>query len=724
MSRHRPHRQRSAAKGRKHRQRYRSVSQTMALTMALTTSTALAQDNQRDETFVLPMVDVQERRTTYVPSAVGLSQLPQPVRDIPQSITVIPQEMLQEQGATSFREALRNVTGISLSAGEGGGAQGDNLTLRGLSARNDFFLDGIRDQGSYTRDIFNIESIEVLKGPSAVLFGRGSTGGGINQISKAPQLAPLYSGSLSIGNGLLLRGTADIAHPLTSTTALRANLMVHQEQVVGRDEITLQRFGLAPSIAFGLGTPTQLTASYMLQSEDNLPDYGLPFLFGTPAPVERSNFYGLVEEDYERTRLHVATLRLDHRFSPQLRLRSTLRYSTTTRKAVVTTGLGIVGTPTPDTPLEAISVTRTRPGRETQESIVSHQTTLTADFATLGMKHTLVTGLDLAHETFKALRFTYNAVPPANLLRPETRPATSRVTRTVTARTDTTTTSVGFYAVDQVRLLPQLDLIGGLRWDSFTADFDERITNAHFARTDQQVSYRAGLVFRPTAAQSYYASFGTSFNPSAEALALAVNNANTPPEENRNVEIGAKIGFLEDTISLQGAVFRLDKTNARTTDPATQLQVLQGAQRVQGFEIGVAGRFLPRWNLSAGYTYLDSKILTSRDLQNNVPIQGKTLQNTPRHSVTLWTTYDLDDAWQLGSGVTYVGERFANNSNTNRVPATIRWDATVAYQLSKQIQLRLNALNLTDALYYEGVHPGHVVPGAGRTILLHGNFRF
>ena len=188
--------------------------------------------------------------------------------------------------------------------------------------------------------------------------------------------------------------------------------------------------------------------------------------------------------------------------------------------------------------------------------------------------------------------------------------------------------------MDQIRLLPKLDLVGGLRFDLFAADFDSFLNNQNFNRTDTKVSSRAGLVFHPTPTQSYYFASGTSFNPSAEALALAANNVDTPPEENISFEVGAKIGLFNDTINLQGALFRIDKTNARTTDPETLLLVLEGKQRVQGFELGLTGRPLPRWNLFTGFTYLDSKVLESMDVQNNVPVQGKQLQNTPRYSAT------------------------------------------------------------------------------------------
>ena len=726
MSRHRTRRNHRGTKSQrqKNQRHYKLMGQTMALTVALTTSNAMPQDADRRETFTLPPVDVQDQRSQYTPTNLGLFRLPEPVRLIPQSITVIPQELMQEQAVTSFRDALRNVTGISLAAGEGGGAQGDNLTLRGFSARNDYFLDGIRDQGSYTRDVFNIESIEVLKGPSAVLFGRGSTGGAINQISKTPRLEPLYTGTVSLGTGQLYRGTADIDQPLSKTMAIRVNLLAHSQNFVDRDVAQAQRFGFAPSIAFGLGTPTQLTLSYLVQTEDNVPDYGIPYLFGKPAPVDRDNFYGLANEDFEKVLLNIFTGRLDHRFNEQLNLRSTLRYSRTDRQAEVTT-LSIAGTPTPTTPLSSIQVSRgTRPGRDTEESILTSQTELIARFHTLSFKHTLSNGLEVARETFDAKRFTHANVPPADLLNPNISPDTSKETESISARTSTDTTSFAIYAVDQMRLLPKLDLLGGLRFDLFAADFDSFVNNQGFNRTDTKVSWRAGLVFHPTPTQSYYFSSGTSFNPSAEALALAANNADTPPEENISFEVGAKIGLFNDTLSLQGALFRIDKTNARTVDPDTLLQVLEGKQRVQGFEVGLTGRPLPRWNLFTGFTYLDSRVLESFDVQNGVPVEGKQLQNTPRYSANLWTTYDIGEKWQVGTGVFYVSERFANTSNTNEVPMTVRWDATVAYQFNRNIQLRFNAINLTDELYFDGIHPSHVVPGAGRTFILSGNFRY
>ena len=389
MSRHRPRRNHRVTKNKrqKNQRHYKLMGQTMALTVTLAASNAMPQDADRRESFTLPPVDVQEQRSKYIPTNLGLSRLPEPIKDIPQSITVIPQELMQEQAVTSFRDALRNVTGISLAAGEGGGAQGDNLTLRGFSARNDYFLDGIRDQGSYTRDVFNLESIEVLKGPSAVLFGRGSTGGAINQVSKIPRLEPLYTATAECGHRATLRGTADIDQPLSKTVGYSSQFAgARCQDFVDRNEAEAKRFGFAPSIAFGLGTPTQLTLSYLVQTEDNLPDYGIPYLFGKPAPVDRANFYGLANEDFEDVLLNIFTARLEHRFNDQLNLRNTLRYSRTDRQAAVTT-LSIAGTPTPATPLSEIMVSRgTRPGRDTDGEHPEQSNGPDCEVSTLGLQ--------------------------------------------------------------------------------------------------------------------------------------------------------------------------------------------------------------------------------------------------------------------------------------------------------------------------------------------------
>jgi catecholate siderophore receptor len=733
MSRHRVHRDNRATrqethakkspkkrKRQQHTQYQKLVAPTIALTVAMTGPTVMAGER---EVLTAPEVEVREQRPGYIVPNLGLSRLPEPIRDIPQSITVVPQELMLQQGVTNLQDALRNVTGISFQAGEGGGAQGNNLSIRGFNARNDIFLDGMRDQGSYFRDVFNTEAIEVLKGPSALYFGRGTTGGVINQVSKLPRLESFYGGTLSLGNGFLFRVTGDVNQRFNETSAFRMTFMGHLDEIVDRDEVEQKRIGIAPSVTLGLGPSTQLTVSYLLQHEDNIPDYGLPFLFGKPPDVRRENFYGLARDDSEDTWVNIGTLRLDHRFNDQLSLRNMFRYSRVDREAFPSPPR-ISGTPALGTPLSQIIVAPAHPGRDTTEDIIDNQTDFTARFDTFSFKHTLVTGFEIGSEDFNATRFAFANIPTTPLVNPNPVRDTSRMTKSVSAMTDTSTFLFGIYATDTIKVIPQLDLVGGVRWDLFDAVFKDRIAGTRFSRDDKMWSYRAGLVYHPWPTHSYYFSAGNSFNPSAEGLQLANTTAGTEPEENQSYEIGAKIDLFGGALSLQSALFRTDKTNARTPDPVTGLQVLEGEQRVQGVEFGVYGRPLPALNMFLGYTYLDSEILESNEVVNGVSVVGNELPNAPHNSLSFWTTYDFLERWQVGTGVFYVDERFANNANTNVAPSTVRWDMTVGYQINRNLQLRLNAINLTNELYFDGVHPAHIIPGAGRTIIGTALFNF
>ena len=696
------------------------VGRAVAISFALATN-AIAAEPKKEETFTLPPVVVQDQNNPYVPPESSLSRIPVPLQDVPQSITVVPQRLMQERAASSFQDALRSVPGISFQAGEGG-VQGNNLTLRGYNARNDLFLDGVRDQGSYFRDIFNIESIEVLKGPSSQYFGRGSTGGAINQVSKVPHLTPSYGGTFSPGNGIYIRGTADINQPITPTIALRLNAMVHKDDIVGRDVAEQKRLGFAPSITFGLGTPTQLNLSYLIQGEDNIPDYGIPYVNGRPARVERDNFYGFADKDYEKTLLNVGTARFDHRFNDTFSLRNTLRFSHNDREHETTA-------PRFNAMFYPSEFVRNRPARDITESILSNQTDLTAKFDTFGFGHTLVTGVEFSRESLDRTNYAFADVPRASVQNPNPDQSTAGMTKRVSARSDGSAFGFGIFAADQIRLNEYFDLVGGVRWDYFDADFDNTAideanvkTRTDLSRIDKMWSYRGGLIFHPTPSQSYYFSYATAFNPSAEAIQLAANNAQTAPEKNETFEIGTKVQFFNGALSLQGAIFRINKTDARVEDPdsPTEQLVLEGKQRVQGFEIGVAGRVLPNLNVFGGYTYLDSKFVDSPDPE----VEGNELLNVPRHSATLWTTYDFLEKWQVGGGPTYVSSRYNNAANASRIPGHVLWDATVAYQLSENVQLRLNAINLTNQLYYSNISGGHVVPGNGRTFIVSMSFKF
>ena len=720
--------------------RFRSLlAPTMGVGLFLASSTAFAQkppaapaspqpSGPAQDDVQLPGVDVRGRGRDYRTPATDLYKLPDLLKDTPQSITVVPQQIIREEAVFNLRDVLRNVTGISLAAGEGGGAQGDNLTLRGFSARNDLYIDGVRDIGQYARDTFNLESVEVLKGPSSVMFGRGSTGGVINQVSKTPNLTPSYVVSGTVGSGPFYRGSVDLNQPLGGRAAFRLNAFGMDSEVEGREEVHVRRWGAAPTFTIGLGTPTRLTASYYYLQDDNQPDYGFPYLFGKPAPVERNTYFGLNDRDVEKDRVHIGTLRLEHAFTDDIRLRNTLRYAFYGREAAVST-LSIVGTPTPATPLSSIRVNRAGAAREQEDTALINVTDAIIKFDTFGLKHTLVTGLELGRETSTIQRYTFQvpggstALTPL-LINPDPDADLTGICRVTNFRGDTTAFSFGVFAVDEITIFEWLKLMGGVRYDLFDADFRSAFTGQRFSRTDTGVSPRAALVVLPTKTQTYYFSYGTSFNPSAEALSLAANNADTDPETTETFEVGAKWDVMDGRLGLRAALFQTDKNNARTTDPALGIMVLEGKQRVRGVELEAIGRILPAWNIFAGYTYLEAKVLEALEVTAGIPVKGKRIQNVPENTFSLWTTYDITPQWQVGGGVIYVDQRFANNINVNIAPGYVRADMTVAYKPIKPLELRMNVINLADEVYFDQVHPSHVVPGAARTFLFTGTWRF
>jgi catecholate siderophore receptor len=684
-------------------------------------SSVFAQATGKDDVN-LPGVDVRGQRSNgYKVDETSSAKTPDTIQDTPQSITVVPLEMMREQAAFSLRDALRNVTGVSIAAGEGGGAQGDNLTLRGFSARNDIFVDGIRDFGQYSRDTFNLESVEVLKGPSAVVFGRGSTGGAINQVSKSPSLQPSRIFSLTSGDGPTVRGTVDVNQPLSDTSALRLNLLGYYNDVVDRDEIWLSRFGIAPAYTVGLGMPTQLSAYFYYTHDEGTPDYGFPYVFNTVPDVPRGNNYGLANQDFERDDVYILTLRLDHAFNDAIKMHNALRVAYYHRQAAVSPPVN--PTAPPGTPLSTITVTRGHIERDEHDSNFTEQTDLTIRFDTWGLKHTLVTGVEFAYEISDVTRWGFTNVPTTNLIFPDPlRPTDMGRTTNFRGRTDAF--SFGAYAIDEIAIFDWLKIMGGLRYDHFDTDFENKFLRQQFSQVNDEFSPRAALILQPTPWQTYYFSYGTSYNPSAEGLTLAINTTSAEPEKNESYEVGAKWDLFDRRLSVATALFQIDKTNARTTDPLLGVMVNEGKQRVRGFEVSGAGTILPGWNIFAGYTYLDSEVVDSLDVVTGIPVKGKEIPNVARDTATLWTTWDITAQWQVGGGAFYSSSRWANNINTIEVPWYARGDVTVAYRPIRSLELRGNIINVSDERYTDGVHLSHAVPGTARTYLLTATWSF
>ena len=654
-----------------------------------------------------------------------------PLRDTPQTVSVVSKAVMEQQAATTLRDSLRNVAGISLAAGEGG-AQGDNLTIRGFSARNDLFIDGMRDFGSYYRDPFNIEEVEVLQGPTSVTFGRGSTGGVVNQATKGANLQRLIAGDVQVASDRTRRATFDINQPtdrLAAGSAFRLNLMGHESDVAGRDVAHNRRYGIAPSLALGLGTSTTWNFSYVRQGADDRPDYGIPWLFDGPAPVNRRNYYGFRDGNYLRTTADIATARVQHLFNPNAALRNQLRYAGYDRDVRISEGR-VPATVTPTTPGAAITVTRNQIDAASRETMLMNQTDGTLLFRTGPLQHKLVGGVELARETSSPVRKAWTGVPGTSLLNPNPDQAFTG-TSTISSQVKTEATSVAGYFLDSIRLTQKLEVAGGLRWDRFNADYRQTVAPASaFRRIDRMASWRAGAVYKPAPSGTLYFSASTSFNPSAESLSLSAATANLPPEKNRTLEAGSKWDVNSGRLSVRGALFRTDKLNAREPDPNNSLlNVLAGTQRVNGLQAEVSGNVTSRWNLLAGYALLDAKVRTSNYYPAAV---GAMLANVPRNTFNMWSNWRLPKRWDLGAGTNFVGMRTASatvpldpaTGQLKKAPGYWIFNAMLRHPLNDHVELQANVNNITNRYYYDLLHPGHIVVGPGRSALAGIRFRF
>ena len=694
-----------------------------------------------------------------VPDSIALAKFPAPLIDTPQSITAIPKQVLNQEGVTTFRDALRNAPGISLAAGEGG-SQGDNLTIRGFTARNDIFLDGMRDFGSYYRDPFDYEQVDVIEGPAGVDFGRGSTGGVVNQETKAPLLRPYVSVGGNLGTDFTRRFVADINEPLPQLgegTAFRLNLVGNAANVAQRDVTVNRHWGVAPTIAFGLQSPSRLTLSYFHFGEDDIPDYGIPWYFNRPAPVERHNYYGFSNLNYFRANVDIGTVKAEHDIGTHGILRNVTRYANYVRSARITepqVNTATSGSITPQTPLDQVLVNRNQIATDSTETFMWDQADASLNGKAFGLRHTAVIGVEGGRETSSPVRPTFyapqivngkvvsiNTVPTTPLLDPnESQPFSG--TPRPSSNVHTSALSVGVYVLDDIQLSQKWELTGGIRWDRFDANYNAVNwtypasgqvveTPSQFEQVVQKPTWRGALVFKPKPNGSVYFDYGTSFNPSAETLALSQGTANLPPEENQTFEAGSKWDLNHGRLGVRGDLFRTDKENAREASPTNSaLYVLAGNQRVDGAEFEVQGHFTDRWEILSSYTFMHSEVVKSEFYPASV---GAQLANVPDNLFNVWTEYHLPRGWEVGGGGNYVGSRTASstvpNDPTTGLPKAVPgyWvaNAMAKYEISDRLSAQVNVFNLADRNYIDQIHPGHLVPGAGTSALfgLKYNFR-
>ncbi|GJG97472.1 TonB-dependent siderophore receptor [Cupriavidus pauculus] len=691
-------------------------------------------------------------RDDFNPTGSQLSKLPEDLRDVPQSVTIVNRALMDSQGASSLADALRNVPGITIGGAEGGQI-GNNINLNGFSARTDIYLDGFRDRGQYYRDTFALDQVEVLMGPSSMLFGRGSTGGVINQVTKKPKLQAATEVSGSVTTNGLVRATADVNTPTGDTSAFRISAMAQDGKPSTRDEMSVQDFGIAPSWRFGIGTSTEITLSALLQHNEDMPDYGLPAINGHPVKVDRNTFYGF---NNDHTRQNIMSLNggIDHKFSPNLRLRNytAFNYVETNARETAPNAVGSINAAgaftaltTTNLPLSQLYVRQQSHDRSIRDYSIFNQTELTAKFDTGSVKHTLLTGLELGHDGYNNQNYYRNGSCGSTALNPATGtsgyvactpvidPPYQDSPGSVATRTGNlqggSANTVAVYANDSIEFTKQWKAVAGVRYDKYIASISNSINsgntagNTALANADQNThftSVRLGGIWQPTEQQSYYVSYGTSFNPSLEQLVGTVGQQSLDPEKNKAYEAGGKWDLMSGNLSLTSAIFRITKDNARSQIDATTY-ALTGKIQVDGFRAGVTGRITPKWQVFAGYTYLDAEIKDGIAAGT----QGKVPTNTPKHTATAWTSYSILPSWEVGGGAFYMSQRYANNTNTVQVGGFVRWDGMIAYHQPKY-DVRLNLFNIFDKKYYDALiqsDGGRSVPGTGRTAMLSFTYR-
>ncbi|MFC3376973.1 TonB-dependent receptor [Rugamonas sp. CCM 8940] len=651
-------------------------------------------------------------------SAGSATKTEAPLRDIPQTVNVVPKELLRDQAARSMQDVLKAVPGVGLSTGDG---QRDQVTIRGFSAIADQFVDGMRDDSMYFRDLSNIEQIEVVKGPASVLFGRGSSGGLINRVSKKPGI-DLSEVSIQAGSNQQKRAEFDLARRLPEQAmALRVTGAV-EDSGSYRDQQFLQRETLAPSLQFKLGAATTLLLQAEYLHDKRLTDFGVPSYQGRVVDVAPGTYYGAAnakDNDYNESRVHALGFTLEHRLNQDWSLRNAFRhydYSLDRNNTLV----GSVNE-------AAKTVSLTRGNIKRDESGYFNQTELTQKTTLAGMPHQLLYGLELGQQTKDILNRSQANVATVSLFNP-VNPVVPFTAGGAPASDNRGIFKVAaVYVQDLVSLSNQWKALAGLRYDRFEQQTeDHRAGQPNLGRTDRSWSPRAGLVYQPSATQSYYASFSRSFQPSGENAALAANNAELDPEITKNNEVGAKLDLFGGKATAGVSLFRLERSNMKVTDAVTNKLVQMGSQRTDGLELTLSGNLGDGWQTWAGYALLDASMIASVAKDDGQLVQGKRPTLTPRHSANLWLSKALGQGFGVGAGVNYVGDRFANPGNTVTLPSFVTADA-MAYYRSGKVELQLNAQNLFDREYIVAGHGSSKnlnLPGAPRSLQLTARYRF
>ncbi|SEO41826.1 catecholate siderophore receptor [Paracoccus alcaliphilus] len=699
---------------------------------------------------------------SYAVDRASSPKLTAPLLDTPRSVHVVTQRQIEERGASSVYDVLRTTPGVTLGTGEGGNPMGDRPFIRGYEASTDLMVDGVRSLGRTSYEAFNIEQMELVKGPGGAYSGRGGTGGSLNMVSKSARLGEEFTDlSATIGTDSQYRLQMDTNFQLGNRAAARINLFGQDAEVPGRGGIEDDKTGAALSIVGDITEATRLSfGAYHSKSKGN-PDFGLPMAnqawldatgdtrFGTGTTsdpfeplglLDHDKFYGSFDRDFREVTNQNAILKLEHEFAPNFRMNSQLSYIGSDQEYIVSRPTIIEG---------GLLDRGLRSGKK-DNTTVAFSTNFSGETTTGSVEHAYAFGVEYSRDKLRSANLIgtgpedSRGVPQGPTIEPSDPFTFSPYDEVLYPDFSwdeyglpTITRSKSLYAFDTLKFNDQWQLNLGARYEMFDVQqqaLDSDGNRADRRRKDNIWSYQAGLVYKPAPNGTIYASFGTSASPSGQCASLAGGsegagactltdgNVNLEPEKTRAYELGTKWDLMNNQLSVTAALFRTEKTNARVQNAITGEVELTGKNRAQGLELGVAGQVNDRWGIYGGYTYTDAEII---DGGGDGSTNGNDMHYIAKHSLALWTTYEVTEQWTVGGGATYTGKRFMNAANTSALPSQWRVDAMAAYKISDRANVQVNINNLFDEDLYDASHVGLFANvQAGRSVTAKLNYRF
>ncbi|HEV7923168.1 MAG TPA: TonB-dependent siderophore receptor [Thermoanaerobaculia bacterium] len=682
-------------------------------------------ETQSEVRIVLRTVKVADQITVFAPSALPVrsstaTRTDTPLRDVPQSVTVISRETIAEQKMQSMADVVRYVPGIGVAQGEG---NRDTPVFRGNSSTSDFFVDGIRDDVQYFRDLYNVERVEALKGPNAMIFGRGGVGGVLNRVTRQADWKPSHELTLQGGSFGDRRVSGDLGQLVADNFAARVTGMYEKSDSY-RDGAGLSRYGVNPTVAFALGSKTMLRAGYEHFHDERTADRGISSFAGRPVATDPSTFFGDADLSNTHATVDALSASVDHRFSDRLTLRSRIGYADYDKfyQNVFPGSVDASGT----------NVSISAYNNAMQRRNLFSQTDLVSTLRTGRFGHTLLAGFELGRQVTDNFRntgfFTSLGSSVTTVSVPLSDPRTALPVTFRQNATDADNHGIAkvaaIYAQDQIVLSSHWQVIAGLRYDRFQVDFRNNRTAADFDSRDGLVSPRLGLIYKPAEPVSLYASYSLSYLPRAgeQLSSLSLTNQALKPEEFRNYEVGMKWDVAQQ-LELAAAVYRLDRGNVAVPDPVSPaLSTLVDGQRTEGVELSAGGNLTNAWSIVGAYAYQDGEITRSISATAQA---GARLAQVPLHSASLWNKYDLSSAWGVGLGLIHRGAVFTSTDNTVTLPSFTRVDAALFYQLSDHLRAQLNVENLLDTRYFASANSNtNITPGSPRALRFSWTTRF